>query len=281
MQGKTSEQPSLYRSSRFMFGSVFRLYARIQASRLSGLDARPSRLVGQSLREALVDEVTPEERKWIAEIETLRAQLNASETEVLLTRRDGAKVSTSIGQVCRGSSVPYFWSVFLFKLLRNFKPLHCVELGTCLGISAAFQAAALHLNGSGRIVTLEAMEPLAALAHNHLRGLGQDNVTVVVGPFQDTLEETLDNYKPIDFAFIDGDHREESTITYFGQILKYLGDPGVMVFDDITWSPGMKRAWKAIEGDTRVAISINMRKLGIAIIDSALQDKRRFSIPLI
>jgi predicted O-methyltransferase YrrM len=238
-------------------------------------------LVGQSLREALADELKPEERQWIARIETLRAQLNESETEVVLRRRDEAKAPTSIGQICRGSSTPYFWSVFLFKLVRKFKPLHCVELGTCLGISAAFQAAALHLNGFGQIVTLEGMEPLAALAQNHFRGLGQENVTVVVGAFQDTLEETLDNYKPIDFVWIDGDHREGSTITYFEQTLKYLADPGVVVLDDITWSPGMKRAWKAIEADPRVTISIDMRKLGIAIIDTAVRGKTRLLIPLI
>jgi predicted O-methyltransferase YrrM len=106
-------------------------------------------------------------------------------------------------------------------------------------------------------------------------------VTVVVGAFQDTLEETLDNYKPIDFVWIDGDHREGSTITYFEQTLKYLADPGVVVLDDITWSPGMKRAWKAIEADPRVTISIDMRKLGIAIIDTAVRGKTRLLIPLI
>jgi predicted O-methyltransferase YrrM len=281
MQTTNSKQSSLYRSSISLLEPVLRLYARIQASRLCGLEAPASRFVGQAIRDALMDEITPEERKWIARIETLRAQLNASETEVLIARRGEAEVPTSIGQICRGSSLPYFWSVLLLKLVRNLEPLHCIELGTCLGISTAFQAAALHLNRSGRIVTLEGMEPLAALALNHVRGLGQENVTVVAGAFQDTLRETLENYKPIDFAFIDGDHREQSTITYFEQALKYLADPGVMVFDDITWSPGMKRAWKAIEADARVPISINMRKLGIAIIDSAVQDKKRFLLPLI
>ena len=63
----------------------------------------------------------------------------------------------------------YFWSLLLFKLIREFKPLNSVELGTCLGISGAYQAAAQKLNKSGRLITLEGAKSLASLAEKNLQ----------------------------------------------------------------------------------------------------------------
>jgi hypothetical protein len=63
----------------------------------------------------------------------------------------GKVVTRTVGEVSKGASKPYFWSLLLFKLIRKFRPSICLELGTCLGISASFQAAALKLNGIGKI----------------------------------------------------------------------------------------------------------------------------------
>jgi predicted O-methyltransferase YrrM len=51
----------------------------------------------------------------------------------------------------------------LFKLVRTLQPATIVELGTCIGISAAYQAAAQQINHRGRIVTLEGSSTRAAL----------------------------------------------------------------------------------------------------------------------
>ena len=40
----------------------------------------------------------------------------------------------------------------LFRLIRNLEPSSCVELGSCVGISASYQAGALSLNKKGQII---------------------------------------------------------------------------------------------------------------------------------
>jgi len=163
----------------------------------------------------------------------------------------------------------------LFKFIREFRPSVCLELGTCLGISASYHAAALELNNHGKIVTLEGSESLASLARENFERLGLKRVTVVVGRFQDTLEEVLRRQAPIDFVFIDGHHDEHATLAYFEKIFPFLSEDAVLVLDDISWSNGMKRAWKTIVSNKRINISVDLFNVGVCIIASSLKEKQR------
>ncbi len=170
------------------------------------------------------------------------------------------------------------WARLLFKLIRDFQPSLCLELGTNLGFSAAYQAAALRLNQKGRLVTLEGDPPLASLAERNLRRLNLNQVEprtsppplggtgarvkVVTGRFQDTLEQVLKTQAPIDYAFIDGHHDRDATIRYFQQISPFLSPRAFLVFDDISWSEGMRQAWKHIQKDQRVAFSVDAFAVG-------------------
>gem|GEM_PF-6245102 len=55
-----------------------------------------------------------------------------------------------------------------------------------------------------------------------------------------------------------------------------LSEQAVLVFDDISWSRGMKRAWKVIETDDRVMISLNLTKLGVYVVGSISGAKLKF-----
>ncbi len=67
---------------------------------------------------------------------------------------------------------------------------------------------------------------------------------------------------------------------YFKQVLPYLSDPAVIVFDDISWSPGMRKAWTEIENDEHVSASIDLNNIGIVVIDKDLVNKERLRILL-
>jgi len=256
-----------------------------------------SKSLANVLRETLKNTATPEEKVWINKIELLRKILNSSPIKVS-TVDYGAGISAieptdeemyrgrivyrTIGDVCRAASKSCFWAFLLFKLIREFRPSACLELGTALGISASFQAAALTLNQRGRLVTLEGAESLASLAQEHFQSLGLDNISVVTGRFQDTLGKVLDGYETgIDYAFIDGHHNEKATVAYFEQIIPFLSERAILVFDDISWSAGMKRAWRTIEADERVRVSINLRQIGICVIDRNIEGKQKYRIPLL
>jgi predicted O-methyltransferase YrrM len=192
----------------------------------------------------------------------------------------GRVVQRQVGELCRKASKPPAWSLLLFELVRAFRPRNCIELGTCLGISAAYQAAALRLNGAGTLVTLEGAEALAGLSRLHLRELGLDNVTVVAGRFQDKLPGILRHGPPVDYAFIDGHHDEKATLEYYRLFLPALAGCAVLVFDDIAWSDGMRRAWSAIRSADGVGLSVDLGPVGLCVAGVAAPPRRAVGIPL-
>jgi predicted O-methyltransferase YrrM len=155
-----------------------------------------------------------------------------------------------------------------------------VELGACVGISAAYLAAALGLNGKGALTTLEGSPEISRLAEETLKSIGMTNTTVVTGPFHETLRGVLESSKPVDFLFNDGHHDHDAVIQYYDWALPHLADGAVIVFDDISWSPGMRKAWNEIEDHGRVAASIDLYTIGIAIIEDSPASRDKFRIPL-
>ena len=72
--------------------------------------------------------------------------------------------------------------------------------------------------------------------------------------------------KPIDYAFIDGHHDEKATISYFEKVMPHLSKNAILVFDDISWSDGMRRAWKHIEKNKLIKISLNLGVVGVCVV---------------
>ena len=264
-----------------------RMLAKIAIFRLIRSGDRDSIILANTLKSTLKNDLIPEEKVWIDKIEQLRENLNASATEISLvdygadksdehrTQQDmytGETVTTTVGEVCRSGSKSPFWSFLLFNLIREFKPAVCIELGACLGISASYQAVALSLNKAGKFVTIEGAKTLAKYAEQNIETIGLENVRVVAGRFQDVLDEVLNEFRPVDFAFIDGHHDEKATMRYFDQIIPFLANQGVvLVFDDISWSPGMKKAWKKIKVDERIKTSVELRKVGIYLMKTKIE----------
>ncbi len=264
--------------------------------RLSQEESHAAGAISQSLRSVLRAARTPEEQRWIDRVERLRADLNASTQEI--TRRDygagsagatltpeemraGVEVVDTLGHISRAVSKSPFWCLVLFKLVRHLHPRSCIEMGTAVGISAAYQAAALKLNGYGALVTLEGASSLADIARSNLRRLDLEAVESVVGRFQDTLLDVLSRHQPVDYVFVDGHHDEQATLSYFEQLLPFLATPALLVFDDIAWSPGMTRAWSAIATDPRIGVAVDLGPVGLCVLDRSIPGPRLLRIPLL
>jgi predicted O-methyltransferase YrrM len=153
-------------------------------------------------------------------------------------------------------------------------------MGTAVGVSAAYQATALRLNRHGSLVTIEGATSLADIARNNFQQLDLDTVETVVGRFQDVLTAVLTNRQPVDYVFVDGHHDEQATQTYFEQILPFLAEKALLVFDDITWSEGMRRAWNTLAQDRQVGVAVDLGPVGLCVIDNSVAGRRYFSIPL-
>jgi predicted O-methyltransferase YrrM len=237
------------------------------------------RTMGEVLRDHRAGRVTAEEQQWFVQIEKLRAELQSSQECVEIPdfgagspdsgpRTSSTAVMTTevIADACRNYSKSPAWAALLFHLTRRMRPEKCIELGTCLGISAAYQGAALQMNGTGILVTLEGAPSFASRAMQNLQSLGlNDRVRVVSGPFHDTLAGVL-NEGSVDYAYIDGHHDEEATVKYFDQFLPHLSHRATLVFDDIAWSAGMARAWDRIRRHPRVGASFGLQEIGICLM---------------
>ena len=274
---------------------AYRYQAEIKLSQLRNIKKPKADKIVNAIHDALKNNLEPEEKKWVDRIEEKRRVLNSSSTKISITdfgagkpniaraeaeMYQGVNRDTTVGETCRIASKPYFWSLLLFKLIREFKPSNSIELGTCLGISGAYQAAAQKLNKSGRLITLEGAKSLASLAEKNFQQLGLDNAYVVSGRFQDNLDRVLTENKPVDYAFIDGHHDEKATISYFEKFMPYLSKNSIIVFDDISWSDGMRHAWKKIENNKVVKISLDLKVIGICVFDENIDEKYSFRIPI-
>lgn len=227
-------------------------------------------LLREPLRATIQQRFDAQEQVWIDRIEARRAALYASEDEIVMTNYgvlDGQEITRTVGYVSRNSSKTLFWTLLLLRLVRALRPTTCLEMGACAGVSGAYQAAALQLNGAGRLVTLEGAGSLAALSRETFAALGLENVQVVEGRFQDTLATVVEEIAPIDYAFIDGHHEEEPTLAYLDQIYPHLASRALLVFDDIYWTDGMRRAWNRIQSDPRMTVSADLRQVGLCLVE--------------
>ncbi|MFC1670443.1 O-methyltransferase [Spirochaetota bacterium] len=254
-----------------------------------------SKNIISAIEDTLINNIHDEEKIFIDKIESLRQSLNSSSQKLTVTdygagspnvkqRQDEMPKDTtyqcSVSDVS-GASKSFFWGLLLFKILRYQKPAKCIELGTCLGISGSYQASALKINGTGDLITLEGVSSFASLSEKHFQQLGLDNVQTVTGPFQETLKNVLIENQPVDYVFIDGHHDEEATINYYYEIFPFLNESSILVFDDISWSKGMKRAWKKITGEKDIKVVFDLWPIGICILNKNISTKTYYSIPII
>lgn len=131
----------------------------------------------------------------------------------------------------------------IYVIFSSLAPKTILELGTCCGFSSSYMS---FFAPNSKIYTIEGSPNIAEIAKENHRFFGLSNVSVFVGRFDIVLPKLLEEISPIDFAFIDGHHDREATLSYFKQILPFMAKGGVMLFDDIAWSEGMKEAWREI-----------------------------------
>jgi predicted O-methyltransferase YrrM len=135
-----------------------------------------------------------------------------------------------------------------------------VELGTSLGISTMYMAAACP---ETVVYTIEGSSALSEIASENFRIAGLDNIRLLKGSF-DSMLPSIRNMKFCPgLVFIDGDHRKEPLLRYFKLIAGISDDKTVIIIDDIYNSGEMAEAWGEIKADKRVTLTIDIFRMGI------------------
>ncbi|MDD3877026.1 MAG: class I SAM-dependent methyltransferase [Bacteroidales bacterium] len=213
----------------------------------------------------------------VSSIEALRKELLRNNS--LINIKDlGAghttKTTFKICNIAKSSLSNIKKTTFLYRLTSNFKPVHIIELGTSLGIATMYISAAAP---EAQISTIEGCPEIHALAVQNFQKLNFKNINAINANFNDVLEKMLIKLERIDFVFIDGNHSYEATVRYFNQMLPFLNNNSVLVFDDIYWSKGMTAAWQKIIGHEQVRCSIDLFRMGIVFFRKELS-KEHFVI---
>ena len=167
------------------------------------------------------------------------------------------------------------YAQLLYRIVKYYKPKRIVELGTSLGITTVYFSMA---NPDAEITTLEGAAEIAKTAKNNFSQLGRTNITLIEGNFDYTLPAVLYQVSAIDFAFIDGNHRREPTLSYFNQLLAKTNNNSVIVLDDIHWSEDMEQAWNQIKEHAAVRCTIDLFFIGIVFMRKEFKEKQHFTI---
>jgi predicted O-methyltransferase YrrM len=123
-------------------------------------------------------------------------------------------------------SMPEVEAQFLYACVRAVKPKTVLELGTHLGYSTTFIAAALEANNRGRVVTLDYKQ--------HENGVPRVAPSYRIMPVEvDGVAFSKCLCFPIDMIFEDGNHIEENTYQFLANCLPRLAVGGLIVVHDV------------------------------------------------
>lgn len=163
----------------------------------------------------------------------------------------------------------------MFRIVNYYTAHTSVELGSSLGITTSYLASG---NLQGTVYTFEGAPEVAEIAKENFSHLSLNNIYLIVGNFDDTLQPQLNKINTIDFAFVDGNHRQEPTIRYFEQLLEKATESSIFIFDDIHWSNEMEEAWKYIRQHPSVKLTIDLFFIGIVFFRKEQKVSQHFTI---
>ncbi|WP_431304738.1 O-methyltransferase [Sediminicoccus sp. BL-A-41-H5] len=145
--------------------------------------------------------------------------------------------------------------VFYSWLVRQRNSRNVLEFGTAFGQSGMFWLSGLKKT-QGHLYTFEPNEGWAALARANLEAVATQ-FTLTVGTFEENAANVIGNDK-IDIALIDAIHTKEFVDAQFSIVMKYMRPGGIVIFDDINFSGGMKDCWRRIANSADVLSSASI-----------------------
>lgn len=213
-------------------------------------------------------------------IKSFRSYLKGDQTVLNIVEMGaGSKVNPKLQRTVKSlvkhAAIDEVSGKHLFRMVNHYKPQTILELGTSLGISAMYQA---YANLNAKVLTIEGSPEVANKAWEHFNRLGLTNVIQQVGNFDEKLPEALQNISKVDFAFIDGNHTEKASINYFQKVKAHCHENSILVFGDIHWSKEMENAWKVIQDDEQVSLTIDLYHLGIVFFRKEIRNKEHYTL---
>jgi predicted O-methyltransferase YrrM len=180
-----------------------------------------------------------------------------------------------VRDIAHSALKPKKFGQLMFRIVDYYKINNVIELGTSLGITTSYLASG---NLKGKVYTFEGASEVAEIAKQNFDTLLLDNIQLIQGNFDETLQPALANMHKVDLAFVDGNHRKEPTIDYFQKLLAKADENSIFIFDDIHWSKGMEEAWEYIKQHPSVTLTIDLFFIGLVFFRKEQKVAQHFSI---
>jgi predicted O-methyltransferase YrrM len=212
------------------------------------------------------------------EIEEIRRELlNNNQRIEPMDFGAGSKVKhrRTLADIAKTSLTPTARCQILFRLITYQKPRTILELGTSLGITTAYLAAA---SQESSVYTIEGNPALSALAASVAEQLSLKNISFHTGKFTDVLPVLLKKIPPPELILIDGDHRGEALLSYYQMMKGRFLTHTVIVVDDIRWSEDMYAAWETLQADKDVTCALDCFSFGMLFFRNEFKDTVRLMI---
>jgi predicted O-methyltransferase YrrM len=171
----------------------------------------------------------------------------------------GVSGPRAVADIAKRAVKPPHAAQFLYRLVRHFAPGTMLELGTSLGITTLYQQSAAP---DAKFITIEGCPQTSALAAKVFKQQ-HTKIELRTGTFENELLPALQTLKSVDYVYFDGNHRKQPTLDYFNTCLPFAHENTVFVFDDIHWSAEMEEAWKVIQADKNVTVTIDVFDFGV------------------
>lgn len=143
----------------------------------------------------------------------------------------------------------------LYWLVRVWQPENIVEIGTSIGYSAIWMAAALEENGRGKIFTIESHKKRFEMSQKNIADSGiSQRIIQIKGHAPEVFESDSTFSKKIDMAFFDATKQE--TQSFFDAVFPRMPVGGLIVVDNVQSHryKSMLKFINAIHKDPRVEV---------------------------
>jgi predicted O-methyltransferase YrrM len=188
----------------------------------------------------------------------------------------GATKYRKVKEIAHASLKSPKYARLLFHLVKFSQANLVIELGTSLGISTSYLAAAA---SGGKVYSFEGASSVMNMAERHFDELELSHVELIQGSFDQNLPDFINGLScSPDLVFIDGHHTYEATIRYFSLLLTKSNEDTIFVFDDIHWSSGMEKAWQEIKQHPQVTLTIDLFFMGIVFFRKSQLTKQHFTV---
>ena len=185
------------------------------------------------------------------------------------------KYETSINSIAKNAAKSKKYGQLLFRMANHYRPTTIVQLRTALGITTSYLSLA---KPAAKLITMEGAKEIGQVAKHNFNKLQLTNIELIEGNFDETLAGVVRDLSSVDFAFIDGNHRQEPTERYFQQLLSKTNNDSILVFDDIHWSGEMEATWRTIKEHKAVRCTIDLFFIGIVLFRNEFKEKQHFVI---